>query len=106
MILLPVPTTANRTLVQYFFGGRNRRQGNRRNHPMCLKHLETTGSGEQFICVSFYLSTITIERSQQVILPRTKLPDNRKVAKRDPLVITLLGRVYIALSLVRRFKTA
>jgi hypothetical protein len=33
------------------------------------------------------------------------LPDNRKVAKRDSLVIALLRRVYITLSLVWRLKT-
>ena len=30
---------------------------------------------------------------------KIKLPDNRKVAKRDSLVVTLLGQVYINLSL-------
>jgi hypothetical protein len=34
------------------------------------------------------------------------LRDNRKVAKRDSLVIALLRRVYITLSLVWTLKTA
>ena len=41
----------------------------------------------KFICVSFYLSTKTIERSQSATLPKLKLPHNRKVAKRDSLVL-------------------
>jgi hypothetical protein len=66
-------------------GSRNRRQGDRRNRQMFFE----APWGEPV----------------QVILPRIKLSDNRKVAKRDPLVVTLLGRVYITLSLVWRLKT-
>jgi hypothetical protein len=53
----------------------------------------------KIICVSFYLSTIRIERSQQVTLPKIKSRDNRTKAKRDSLVMTLLGQVYITLLL-------
>ena len=83
------------------FGERRTRAGYpAKSAGQCFGLIKSPNVQAKFICVSSYPATKTIKRSQSVTPPKIKLRHNRKVAKRDSLV--LLDRQFNAGNLAIR----